>query len=304
MSINPESLQTLNNEAVSSEPTPAVEQTTVVTSWKDSLPEDIKSDSTLQDIKDITGLAKSYVASQRMLGNSVRIPGPDASPEARQEFYQKLTNVPGITRLPDPNDKAATDQFYAALGRPESPDKYNFELDQDVNLVPEDLQNFKELAHATGLTNEQANKLVAFESARAKAAEQAAMQSREQAVEALKSEWGNDFQNRLTGAKEMVSYYASKYPDAVNELINSPAGNNPALLVMLSELYSGMKEKGVVIPNSQSLNYGVSPEEAIQQINEIKENRNHPYWTAPAGSPEKEAALAKMSKLFQAAYPE
>jgi hypothetical protein len=69
-------------------------------SFIDSLPEDLRSEPSLADFKDLSGLAKSYVSAQKMLGSSVRIPTEEASPEAREEFYSKLQSVPGVVRIP------------------------------------------------------------------------------------------------------------------------------------------------------------------------------------------------------------
>lgn len=284
--------------------TPLNEPVAQPASWKDSLPEDVRGLSTIQDVNDITSLVKSYDSAQRMLGNSVRIPSADASIEAKQEFYDKLKAVPGITRLPDPADKASFDAFYNALGRPDSPDNYRISLGENIQIDESSMGQFKQLAHSIGLTNDQAAKLAEFEAARYQAVEQDVIASKQFAEQTLKQEWGADYNNRLTGAKEAINFYAEKYPDAVQELVSGPAGNNPAFLAMLSELYGSLKEKGVSIPNSSSTSYGMTPEEAMAQIKDIQNNQAHPYWNAPTGSAEKQAALDKMAKLFQAAYPE
>src|SRR3990170_781823 len=79
--------------------------------WRTGLPDDLRSHTALADIKDVGGLAKSFVNAQSLIGRSVRIPGEDASAEDREAFYQSLTKVPGVARLPDGNDEKAWAQF-------------------------------------------------------------------------------------------------------------------------------------------------------------------------------------------------
>lgn len=267
--------------------------------WKSSVSEEYQD--SVKDFKDINGLVKSYQSAQSMLGSSIRIPGEDASEEARNEFYNRLKEVPGVTRLPNMDDPASVNQFYNSLGRPENKDGYKLDFPEGVDLDADALNNFKELAHSIGLTNAQANKLAEFEAARYQSYEQNLMESRQGAEKVLKEQWGNDYDNRLAGAKEVINMYKDKYPDAINDLVNGPAGNNPAFLAMLSELYGSLKESGAV-EVKQSINYGLSSAEALAKINEIYENSAHAYHNDK--DPNHKQAVEKMAKLFNAAYPE
>ena len=281
---------------------PVNENAVIEPSWRDSLSEDLKGDSSIQDIKDLDGLVKSYKSAQTMLGSSVRIPSDDASPEAKAEFYSKLADIPGITKLPDSNDPESVNQFYNQLGRPENADGYKLNFEEGVEIDETSLNGFKELAHSIGLTNEQANKLAEFEATRYKDYNENLAEARQSAESVLKDQWGNDYDNRLSGAKEVMKMYGEKYPDAVQDLVNGPAGNNPAFLSMLSELYGSLKESGTISPSSSNLNYGMSSEDAKMQIQDIMENSSHAYFND--SDPNHKEAVSKMSKLFNAAYPD
>jgi len=78
-----------------------------IENWKDSLPDDLKGEKALESIQDIPGLVKSYVHAQKMIGSD---------------------------KIPVPN-KYATDEdwqaVYSKLGRPESPDAYEFKFDDN-----------------------------------------------------------------------------------------------------------------------------------------------------------------------------
>lgn len=288
-------VNTQENEVLTAE-SPVNTETKEVT-WKDSVSEDYKD--LVKDYNTVDDLAKTLKSSQEMIGRSIRIPTEDASEEAKQEFYNKLKEVPGITRLPDPNDTEALNSFYNSLGRPESPDNYKIDVEEGVD--PNTLNQFTELAHSIGLTNEQAAKLAQFESARYKDYEESIVEGRNKAEEALKAEWGQDYDNRLLGAKEVLNVYKDKYPEAINELVQGPAGNNPAFLSMLSELYGSLKESGT-LQVSQRVNYGMSTTEAKEQINDIMDNSSHAYFNE--NDPGHREAVNKMSKLFETAYPD
>lgn len=285
---------------------PAVQQHTAPiadagSDFLSALPEDLRSDPSLGDIKDIEGLAKSYVNAQRMIGNSIRIPSEDASIEAKQEFYKRLESVPGVMKAPDFENPDERDAFFNRLGRPESPDKYNFQIPEDINADGNLVNEFASLAHQAGLTNEQANRLVAFEIERANAYNEQLADRANQAEQVLRQKWGADFDTRLDGAKSVLKQYAGDFPEAVQELVNSPVASNPAVIAMLSDLFGSLQEAGT-IQSTEQTQYGTTPSEALAQIEDIMNNAAHPYHND--ADVEHKAAVEKVHKLYRAAYPE
>ena len=266
----------------------------------DSLSEDLRAG--LGDIKDVEGLAKSYVNAQRMIGNSIRIPSEDAGEEAIKEFYQRLADVPGVTQLPDFDSGEGVDHFYNKLGRPESADKYHFETPEGIELDSDATVEFSQMAHKIGLTQKQANELVAYEVERMSRYNEQIAKDSENAQRLLQQKWGADYENRMAGAKQVLQKYAGEYPDAVNSILNSSAANNPAVVAMLSDLYGSLQETGAILPEESRIHYGTTPDEAMAQIKEIMENKAHPYHNDK--DREHQAAVLKVHKLYSAAYPE
>lgn len=84
---------------------------------------------------DLTKLGKQVYQQEKLLGGAIRIPGKDATPEERDAFLNKL-------------------------GRPETPDKYEFTVPKDLpEELPYDGEGAKEYgskAHELGLTKTQA----------------------------------------------------------------------------------------------------------------------------------------------------
>lgn len=268
-------------------------------SWISQISEDYRD--SFKEYKSLDDVAKSYKSLETMVGNSVRIPTEGASKEDFDAFYAKLSDVPGVARLPNQDDPESVNQFYRSLGRPENAEGYKLELGENVQIDESAMKNFKDLAHSIGLTNEQANKLAEFESSRYQAYEENLTDTKVEAEKVLKEEWGNDYNARLTGAKEVIKLYGDKYPEAIQDLVEGPAGNNPAFLSMLSELYGSLKETGTIEATTEA-SYGKTPDQAKLEIEDIMNNGAHPY--NDESNPGHAEAVAAMQRLFQSAYPE
>lgn len=263
---------------------------------QDMLSEELKGNPSLKDFKDVNSLAKSYTHAQSMLGKSVRIPGEDAGQEQVDKFYDDLQKVPNVARLDNKDD------VYNKLGRPESADKYQLDVDES-QVDPNAINSFKQTAHQLGLNNQQLNEIVKFDTQRTQQQQEQAMEYAGKAEKALKDTWGNDFNNRLNGAKEAVKQYSEKFPDFAKDLTDgsNPMANNPIVIAALSELHKSMQEKGTVSPSS-GIQYGTSADDAKEQISEIRGNKQHAYWDV--GNPAHSQAVQKVNKLYQLAYTE
>src|SRR3990170_5621200 len=112
------------------------------TDWRAALPADLQADKSLEQFKGKDWaevgptLAKGYVETKKMVGGSLKIPKEDATPE----------------------EVAA---FYTALGRPETPDKYDTKIPEfppDAGVPPLDqvaFRDFLAVSHGAGLTAKQ-----------------------------------------------------------------------------------------------------------------------------------------------------
>lgn len=252
---------------------------------------------------DVNKLVESYSHLESKLGSMYSVPNEDSSPEKWNEFDQRVTSTGRYIRTPNSDDPAALESFYNSLGRPESPDKYTFSFDDDIKeyVDPNLVNSYSQVAHQAGLTTQQAQALVDFEVARGKQQLEAMENQRIQAENQLRQTWGPDYDNRLAGAKAAARSYSEKYPDAVERLMNGPEGNNPVLISMLSELGANMREQGHA-GLSNAPQYGMSSEEAMDQIRNILDNKSHAYYDS--SNPGHQHAVEKVKKLYGIAYPE
>lgn len=150
--------------------------------WTSQLPEELRGNADvmkqLGKFNKIGDLAKSYSELESKIGNSIVRPGKDASPEDVNAFYQKL-------------------------GKPETADKYTID-DENAGA-------YKELAYKNNLTDEQAKGM--YQALR-DLGEKAMAQNKEQLMmkakateDALKKEYGNDYQTKLELCRRGVVAY-------------------------------------------------------------------------------------------------
>lgn len=239
------------------------------------LPENYANNPSLKDFKSIDAFADSYLNLKSQLGSSVRIPGKDAGTEDMNKFYERITTVPGVMRSPDENNAEAMNQFYGALGRPSESTGYNtgIEGDQTKLLDAETINRFKGIAHKANLTDKQFKEVVAFDMSRASVQVQEDKNAATNGISVLQQRWGDQYHNRIAGAKAAFRTYKEQFPEGFSDL--QKVKNNPALIAMLSDLGSSMEQKGFI--DSQHAYQGTTPIQAREQIKEIRSNLDHAF---------------------------
>jgi hypothetical protein len=263
------------------------------TDWKAALPEEQRGAAYLQDVKDLPTLVKNYGEALAYRGNSVRIPGPDAAPEARKEFVEKLqAKVPDLVLVADGDDdaaKAAREALWQRLGRPKEAKEYA--APEGVELSESALEALRAEASEEGLTKGQ------FQ-ARAKRAA-AALEAATRAVAAeqaeLKRELGPAYQDRMAGAAEA----ARKLGADADEVKAIEAGQAPAAYVrrMLAaaKALGGSRD---VADQGGGARTTITPAEAAAQRAEIMSRKE--FWTRslnPALSDQLRAKDLELAKI-------
>ena len=267
-------------------------------SWLDSLPEDLKVNPALKDFKDTASLAKSFIDTQAHVGNSIRIPGEDAGDEDRKAFYDKLVaKAPNLMLKPDFDNADQSKEFYRSLGMPEQSSGYEMPQIEGVDF-PEDRANFlREVAHENGITSKQ------FKSFMEKAiqadlqADQANVQAREAGLKSLKQEWGMAYDDRVDIASKIAD--ATGAPDSLKNAIREGAvgADTYKWLYQISQQL-GTETMNLANQGDAAKNVRLTPSEASAQINEIMNNKNHPYWIS--SHPDHSTAMNKMVELIRA----
>ena len=242
-------------------------------SWRESLPEELRNDPTLQNHKDVESLAKTVVHQQKMIGNRIPLPKTE---EEKAELYTKL-------------------------GRPEAQGKYEVTVPEDFQQYfrEESMNEFRNVAHQIGLNNEQVQALMDFQvkeiNHEMQGTDSRVAAERDEVEQSLKQEWGFEYDKNIRAAHRALDVYGDS---EILELMNTEVGNNPALIKMFARLGAEVTED--MAQNTQNNTLAVSALDAKQEIANIMNNSKHPYFDARHR--EHKEAVEKMRQLHEKAF--
>jgi len=244
--------------------------------WRDALPDDLKGDPSLKDFKDIAGLAKTYVETKKMVGNSIRIPKSDA-PEAdwERDVFSKL--------------------------RPAKPEDYVFAKPESGNGWDEELEKgFRATAHQLGLPVQTASGLMKWLQAEQESKVSAFTADMEKGLAELKTEWAGDFTKRAGQAAAAVKRLGG---GPLIELLESTGlGNHPALIKAFAT--AGAAFEPDHLPRGHGSSASSGAESAKQKIAAIRADKSHPHNNPEATPKQRQQAVEEMRVLYQTAYTE
>jgi len=195
--------------------------------FKTLIPEAYKDEKALQNFQDMDGFVKSYLHSQKLVG---------------------------ADKIPIPN-KYATDAdwnlVYEKLGKPKSPDGYEYNLGKETKLDDNSLKAFSTEAHKLGLLPKQAQGIIKYYNDLAGASETEANNkaeaARTEAEKNLRKEFGSTYNDRITAAKKLATTTLG------NEFLNntilqdgSKLGDNPVVVKAFADLAAQMSEDNIV----------------------------------------------------------
>jgi hypothetical protein len=273
----------VNDGGASTAPTVAAGSSSGSIDWRSALDEGLRSDPTLADIKDLNGLAKSYVHAQRMVGkDKLVIPGEGADPTEWDSFYEKL-------------------------GRPQD-GKYNLDpkgiIPDDMPFQPEAIDHFKKVFHEAGLSQKQAETV--FKNYMQFAGEQhtnmmtTGQQQREQWVTDVKKEFGKAYDQKIDLAVRAVDTFGGE--DMKKWLNETGLGDNPMFIKVFSKIGEKMQES--LTQPGQSGGFTLTPDAARQEIARMqRDDKFMAAYLSPATEGHAEA-VKKMHELYGFAYPE
>lgn len=244
-------------------------------SWTDGIDESLRDG--VSKFGSVNDLAKSYTELERSMGSRVRIPSEDASDEQRNEFYEKLTKIDGVVRVPGVDDEKGWEQFYNSLGRPESADEYKV---PELENMPENMQRdeelegwFKGIAHKIGLNQEQFNGIIGAWNESVAEVAAAQLDEKGEVTNKLKGEWGGDYDRRIGVVSAVLKEFGNEALDA--ELAQTGYGNSPELTKFLYDLGAKTLEDSV-------LQGGGTPEPTTMELEDkASELRAHPAYLDP-----------------------
>lgn len=192
--------------------------------WMTTLPPDMQANPALATFKGkgVDEVVKSYLNAQQLIGaKRIALPGEKATPEERAEFFK-------------------------AIGRPESFDKYSegaIKPAEGLVIDQAGLKTAREAFFNLGLTDDQQKGVMDFyfkgmNEATGKIT-QNANQQKEQADAQLHQEWGQNYDTNMNIVNATLSKFMTE--EARQEL-QGPLGNNLGLIKMLHSMGKAMLE--------------------------------------------------------------
>ena len=263
---------------VSQEVAPSV---AVSDDWRSVLDEDIRDHKSLNTIKSVAQLGKSYINAQSMIGaDKMAIPGKYATEDDWREVDQKL-------------------------GMPETPDAYEL-----VNNIPDGVEAsddmlgwFRQTAHDVGLRPGQAQKLLDAYNDMSGSQEQTDTgnvdQLRADAELELKREYGAAYEDRMGNGQAVLHQFGNADLANVQLADGRVLGDHPEMVKLMVNVGQFMSEK----ISEDSLegvktSMQMTPSDIQSQINEIRgEYMQTPYWQQRA--PGHDHAVKEVNRLTE-----
>ena len=244
-------------------------------------------------------LEKGYQELESYMGNAVRIPGENAGAEDWAKFDEKLANVPGLVRIPDGENPEAMQNFYQSLGKPADVQGYQFEPIEGLDLSREDDAAFAEASYNANLTREQANYMRSFLADNLAGMEQSAQEAQQESIGALKQKWGKAFDHNVSLATAAAKQLDGELPGIAEYMENTDPNEMDANTVTMLNLMAGLMGETGAIDTGRPAGV-MTPEEAMLQAQEIRNNPDHPYNNEL--DPAHQSAQKKMADLYKMAY--
>ena len=252
--------------------------------WRASLPEDVRADPSLTDIKDVDNLAKSYINGQKLIGKN---------------------------RIALPDDKATDEEwssFYSSIGRPEKSGAYQF---GERPALPEGLEydeafesNFRDLSYKAGLSSAQAKAI--YDGYHDYISKKSELEGKNQTtqtdewVTSLKKEFGKAYDERIDLATRAVHAYGD---DGLKKWLDDTGmGNNPMFVKLFAKIGEGVAEGRSDTASARA--FTMTPDQAKQEI--ARYNRDGEFMKAYSSGDHTghQAALDKMNSLYKLAFPD
>ena len=257
--------------------------------YKEHLSPEFATHPGLENIKDLNGLAKSYISGQEMVGRQrLPLPAVDADSETMGKFYD-------------------------SIGRPSGTDDngygYDFSKSGDLpeGLVKnEKMENFfRKAMHENGLTQKQAEGMY---QAQVDYSGQAITQGQTTQAETekgwdtqLRQEFGLAHAEQMDAAKQAIEKFGTD--DLRTYFNDSRLGNHPEMIKFAAKVGASMVESGNMGAAGRSGGNQMTPDQAKTEIANLQRNPGFMKNYNEQGSGHNEA-VGTMQRLHDAAYPE
>jgi hypothetical protein len=253
----------------------------------------------VKEAPDFATFVKTAQDLKAYQGDSLRIPGPEATVEDRTAFHAKLAErVPGVYYMPDPEDPAQITALQRKLGAPESPEGYQFTPPEGGDLDEAMTAQYRNWANELNMTQAQADGIYKRFNEYQLAAVGAIKGTHDEALNGLKAEWGVTYPDKVKKIDHLVSKYENT-EGFRQELANDNVP--PHIVKMFAQMADGLLGEGMQMVGTGDGQQptGVAPAEAAARAAEV---RAHPAFL-DSHHPEHRTMVAKHLEYMKQANP-
>jgi len=257
--------------------------------FREHMDVDLATHKSMADIKDLNGLAKSYISGQELVG-SQRLPLPpvDADAETMGKFYDSIGRPKGSESDGYGYDFSTTGELPEGIVKDEKMEGF-----------------FRKAMHENGLTQKQAeglyNAQVEFtDLSKTQMTEMQTTKEKEWS-ETLRKDFGLAHDEQMDVAKQAIEKYGT---DELRTYFNeSRLGNHPEMIKFAAKVGSAMIESGSMGVGGRTGGNQMTPDQAKTEIGNLQRNPSFMKEYNNTGTGHQEA-VDTMQRLHDAAYPE
>jgi len=239
--------------------------------WRDALPENIRGEKCLDQIRNVRTLAQSYVHAQHAIGaNRVAIPGENATPEEWAAFHK-------------------------ACGRPDKADDYKsdgIELPEGVTLDDAEMKEFRKFAFEHGISQKTFEAAVKFDVERARRQAEHAEAARQaeyaETMDKLRAEHGANLDYVVAQCNKAMRTFG-----LTEVLRDHGLLNNFQVISALARIGGSLSESR--LKGAEGVPAASGPQ---ARLDEIRSNPDDPYYKRE--HPAHAARVAEVARLLAA----
>lgn len=211
---------------------------------------------------------------------------PEDFVKSYDELYRKMGS--SINQPKEDSPQEDWDKFYNKLGRPESADKYDFQIDENTKVDDEFLGKFRSKAHELGVSQKQAKEMFNWYNKESSEVEarytQESEDSKNRALADLKVRWGNKYDEKLTQvqrfAKDLIG--TQEGYEKIEKY-----GNDPDFIELLYNVNNKYNKEEYISPTNQVY---VDKPDLLTEAKKLMGDKDYKY---------NEAKQARVRSMYQ-----
>lgn len=247
------------------------EATEPTANWKESLPAPLQDAPYFKNAETIDQVLADINGAAQWQGNSLRFPGPDATPEQVSEMVTRAQEkIPGLMAVPDP-DSEDYGAIFQKLGTPKEAEKYK--LPDGIEMDGDALGALKTQALEMNMTQKQFQAWVGKQHGDVVAQVDAQTNYWKEQDALIEGEWGAARATRM----EAIANYLAQDESAPAELKQAFADGKVSVEYArwMHGIVDSMGE-AAPIAGQQSDSTNITPVEAMERFQELSERLMKP----------------------------